>query len=79
MTIISLLDLPLDLPPDVEARHAGLENLISGLPEYLSRSKNLFILISSMVLIDISQAKPLKAASPAAPGARHMAHMPFAH
>ncbi|KAJ5619732.1 hypothetical protein N7510_003716 [Penicillium lagena] len=39
MTIISLLDLPLDLPPDVEARRAGLENLTSGLPEYLSRSQ----------------------------------------
>lgn len=32
-----------------------------------------------MVLIDISQAKPLKEASPAVPDARRMAHMPFAH
>ncbi|KAL1969552.1 hypothetical protein VTN77DRAFT_8990 [Rasamsonia byssochlamydoides] len=37
MVIISLLDLPLELPPDAEARRYGLETFVSGLPEYLSR------------------------------------------
>lgn len=37
MVIISLLDLPADLPPDAEARQYGLEKFTSGLPEYLSR------------------------------------------
>lgn len=37
MVIISLLDLPLELPPDAEARRYGLEAFTSGLPEYLSR------------------------------------------
>ncbi|OAT06004.1 protein farnesyltransferase subunit beta [Blastomyces gilchristii SLH14081] len=37
MVIIALLDLPLQLPPDSPARHAGLDTFISGLPEYLSR------------------------------------------
>lgn len=39
MVIISLLDLPLELPPDAEARQYGLEKFTSGLPEYLSRCK----------------------------------------
>jgi len=37
MTIISLLDLPIDLPPEANARHHGLQTFSSGLPEYLSR------------------------------------------
>ncbi|KAI9931287.1 hypothetical protein ASPWEDRAFT_47477 [Aspergillus wentii DTO 134E9] len=37
MVIISLLDLPLTLPPEAEARRYGLESFASGLPEYLSR------------------------------------------
>ncbi|OQD81166.1 hypothetical protein PENANT_c029G03136 [Penicillium antarcticum] len=37
MTIISLLDLPLTLPLDSQARLAGLETLTHGLPQYLSR------------------------------------------
>ncbi|BDD58308.1 hypothetical protein MPDQ_000399 [Monascus purpureus] len=37
MTIISLLNLPLTLPPEAEARHSGLETFFSGLPEYISR------------------------------------------
>ncbi|PYI00567.1 CaaX farnesyltransferase beta subunit Ram1 [Aspergillus sclerotiicarbonarius CBS 121057] len=37
MVIIALLDLPLALPPDAEARQHGLETFASGLPEYLSR------------------------------------------
>jgi hypothetical protein len=37
MTIISLLDLPIDLPPEAEARRHGLRLFSSGLPEYLSR------------------------------------------
>ncbi|OAX78820.1 hypothetical protein ACJ72_06869 [Emergomyces africanus] len=37
MVMISLLDLPLELPPDSPARHAGLDTFINGLPEYLSR------------------------------------------
>ncbi|OJJ44076.1 hypothetical protein ASPZODRAFT_135526 [Penicilliopsis zonata CBS 506.65] len=37
MVIISLLDLPLTLPPDAEARKHGVETFTSGLAEYLSR------------------------------------------
>lgn len=39
MAIISLLDLPLELPADSEARKAGLENLTDGLAQYMSRCK----------------------------------------
>ncbi|KAJ5090247.1 hypothetical protein N7532_008931 [Penicillium argentinense] len=38
--IISLLDLPLALPPDSAAREAGFENLTDGLAEYLSRCQS---------------------------------------
>ncbi|KIX00949.1 uncharacterized protein Z518_10015 [Rhinocladiella mackenziei CBS 650.93] len=34
---VSLLDLPLSLPPDSPARDAGLETFVDGLGEYLSR------------------------------------------
>ncbi|QKX55641.1 uncharacterized protein TRUGW13939_02738 [Talaromyces rugulosus] len=37
IVIISLLDLPLELPPESEARKHGLHTFVSGLPEYLSR------------------------------------------
>lgn len=37
MVVISLLDLPLALPPDAEARRHGIDTFVSGLPEYLSR------------------------------------------
>ncbi|KAJ6171393.1 hypothetical protein N7470_000460, partial [Penicillium chermesinum] len=37
MAILTLLDLPVELPPNVEARKAGLENLTDGLAQYLSR------------------------------------------
>lgn len=37
MVMISLLGLPLSLPPDSPARQGGLESFVDGLPEYLSR------------------------------------------
>ncbi|CAO1604703.1 CAAX farnesyltransferase (FTase) subunit beta, variant 2 [Xanthoria calcicola] len=37
MVMISLLNLPLSLPPEAPARRAGLESFIDGLPEYMSR------------------------------------------
>ncbi|GAQ38130.1 CAAX farnesyltransferase (FTase) subunit beta [Aspergillus tubingensis] len=37
MVVHSLLNLPLELPPDAEARQHGLETFTSGLSEYLSR------------------------------------------
>ncbi|PTU24265.1 hypothetical protein P175DRAFT_0505943 [Aspergillus ochraceoroseus IBT 24754] len=37
MVIISLLGLPLSLPPEAKARQSGLETFTSGLSEYLSR------------------------------------------
>lgn len=42
MAIISLLDLPIELPADSEARKAGLENLTDGLAQYMSRCKRNF-------------------------------------
>ncbi|KAK2768516.1 CAAX farnesyltransferase (FTase) subunit beta [Arachnomyces sp. PD_36] len=37
MVIIALLDLPLELPPEAEARKFGFNTFLDGLPEYLSR------------------------------------------
>ncbi|KAI4108117.1 MAG: hypothetical protein LQ339_002389 [Xanthoria mediterranea] len=37
MVMISLLNLPLSLPPEAPARRAGLESFMDGLPEYMSR------------------------------------------
>ncbi|KAJ5216290.1 uncharacterized protein N7498_002697 [Penicillium cinerascens] len=37
MTIISLLDLPLALPPDAVGRSTGMENFTDELPNYLAR------------------------------------------
>ena len=37
MVMISLLALPLELPPDAPARRAGLETFVDELPEYFSR------------------------------------------
>lgn len=48
-TIISLLDLPVDLPLDSPARRAGLGTLTERIPEYLSRCK---IIASSRALIE---------------------------
>ncbi len=39
MVMISLLALPLELPPDAPARAKGLTTFLDGLPEYLSRCK----------------------------------------
>lgn len=36
MTIISILSLPLELPPDSPARIKGDETFMSGLPEWIS-------------------------------------------
>lgn len=41
MVVISLLDLPLELPPEAAARQAGLDTFLSGLPEYLARCTGL--------------------------------------
>ena len=40
MTIISLLAIPLELPPYAPARASGLTSFLDGLPEYLSRCKD---------------------------------------
>ena len=37
MVLISLLELPLELPLDAPARDHGLTTFVEGLPEYLSR------------------------------------------
>lgn len=37
MTIISLLALPLELPPNAPTRAHGFTSFLDGLPEYLSR------------------------------------------
>ena len=37
MTIISLLAIPLELPPKAPARASGFTSFLDGLPEYLSR------------------------------------------
>ena len=40
MVMISLLNLPLQLPPNSLARMAGAETFLTGLPEYLSRCES---------------------------------------
>ena len=37
MVIVSLLALPLELPPNAPARAHGFTSFLDGLPEYLSR------------------------------------------
>lgn len=37
MTIIVLLEIPLELPPNAPARASGFTSFLDGLPEYLSR------------------------------------------
>ena len=37
MTVIALLNLPLDLPPDAPARQAGLTSFLDGIPQWLAR------------------------------------------
>lgn len=44
MVMIVLLDLPVDLPPEATARQFGHDTFMSGLPEYLSRCKSLFLI-----------------------------------
>lgn len=39
MVIISLLNLPLTLPPEAKAREHGLQTFTDGLTEYLSRCR----------------------------------------
>ena len=71
MVMISLLDLPLDLP-EPEVRQDGMKTFLDGLPEYLSRCKadN----PDSTGQADKDQVRRLRAAFPGAPGQRHMAH-----
>jgi hypothetical protein len=73
MVMISLLDLPLDLPPDAPVRQEGMETFLDGLPEYLSRCKP--PRLSDDGQSDRRQASLLKAASPGVPGPRRMARM----
>lgn len=40
MVMISLLSLPLDLPPDAPAREGGLTTFVDQLPEYLGRCQS---------------------------------------
>jgi hypothetical protein len=51
MAIITLLDLPIELPADCEARQAGLENLTDGLAQYMSRCKKNRPLCPLLILI----------------------------
>ena len=40
MVIITLLDLPLELPHDAPARSDGFTTFLSGLPEWVAKCKN---------------------------------------
>lgn len=56
MTIISLLDLPLELPSDVAESLGGMHSFIGELPNYLSRCKTclwlvlLYLMLTSLFL-----------------------------
>lgn len=77
MVIISLLDLPLDLPPEAEARRHGLETFVSGLPEYLSRCESQSLSGLQYILTDGFQVRRSKGVSLGAPERKHMVHMLF--
>jgi protein farnesyltransferase subunit beta len=51
MVVHALLNLPLALPAEAEARQYGLETFTDGLPEYLSRCK-WRPLLSFLVVVD---------------------------
>lgn len=59
MVIISLLDLPVDLPPDAEARQYGLDKFTSGLPKYLSRCPLLSFKLRIMELELLTSCRPV--------------------
>lgn len=40
MSIIALLDLPLELAHDAPARRSGLTSFVDGLPQWLSRCRS---------------------------------------
>lgn len=77
MVIISLLDLPLELPPDSPARRHGLSKFTSSLPEYLSRCKNCchhsFV---PLMTITHEKAKRLKVVFLKSQEMKLMVHMP---
>lgn len=78
MTMISLLGLPLDLPPSAPARAHGLTTFVSGLPEYLSRCQS--SLAQTLYWIDVGdQAKPSKEVYPERHRQKHMGRTPSAH
>lgn len=60
MTIISLLGLPLDLPPDAPARATGSTSFLSGLPEYLSRCQCYYAMGQTMKTNFKVQARRLR-------------------
>ena len=66
MTIIALLNLPLELPPDAPARSAGLSSFVDKLPEWLSRCMPLLQSLSSFKDCDseltITKARRMKGA-----------------
>lgn len=61
MVMISLLKLPLSLPPDAPARQAGLESFVDGLPEYFSRCQSSYR-YDDALLTEV-QARPTKGES----------------
>lgn len=62
MVTISLLNLPLELPPEAEARKYGLRTFLDGLPEYLSRCE--FEKYATMTTLTKWQVKHMKADCP---------------
>lgn len=61
MTIISLLAIPLELPPNAPARASGFTSFLDGLPEYLSRCTAGQSTFYSLITNPYTQVKHLKA------------------
>ena len=67
LTMISLLGLPLELPSDAPARQSGRQTFGDGLPEYLSRCRELQHQYTHRHANSILQARRSKAAFPEHP------------
>jgi hypothetical protein len=78
LIMVSLLNLPLELPSTAAANVSGQDTFLTGLPEYLSRCKSSSRDSLRGRIMNGGQVKPTKAESPAPQETRHMEHMPSA-
>lgn len=78
MVMVSLLSLPLELPPNSKAMVKGDETFMTGVPEYLSRC-TVFTLraLETRLPTDRVQVRPSKVVYPVLQGLKLMERMRF--